>query len=1059
MRFSEYIRRYREETADGLLLAASLTLGLAAGMPAGGAGLALLLGLVLPTNGRRHPRQGWGAVAARLPAIAGVAVGAALLFRFWLHLGWAALAFAPAWAALESGYRAGWLPFRPKPAPGSGGFVPQLRALLLAPPARPLALRRRDWAALALGIAVTAGAYSWTLRTVNPSLASRDPLGLYGYMTDALLSRQLSFKVPPDPRLLALANPYAGTQGVPRLHDASLYQGRYYMYFGVAPIVLLLAPWRLLTGTFLADGGAIVIFAFGGFLIATALWAAARRRYFPGLPARWLGAGVLMLGLGNYLFFLIQSPAVYQVPISCAYACLMAALAFAAAALGTDDFRRQSRRLAGAGLAWALAVGARPDYLLSLPALAVPVAALWLRAGWTAGFRARDCRRLVLWSAAPVAAVGAALAAYNWGRFGSVFETGIKYQLASMDERGVALIRLAYLPAGLRAYLLAAPDYTLSFPFVSLPGRTFGLLPCAPFALAALGFPLACALPALRQDRVWVLAVGAALLAALCNFCTVCSYWFLQERYALDFLPAAIGVGLLVAGVAWDALRRRPALRRLAMTGALAAGMATLGQSVLLSLGGHLPALRPLAAALDAPIGAAERLLGLRPGPIEMTVQLPVVPSGRNEPLVSADSGADVLYLRQSDSRHVQFGLFHRGSGGPLGEPQAVDPDRSHVIAVDLGALYPSAQDSAFGGWPAEAVEALQRRALVRLDGRIALEASALFYPNDPLHTSVGRNPDPADVSLPAFRGRILAVVRRGLPKLGEVTPGWGGGPVRLHVQLPEFRDIYSEPLVSTGRRDEGDLAYITYLAPGKVRFGHDSKQYGLVESEAVACDPNAEQTIDIDMASLERPDPPDGPDGRTRFQLRFNGRLMLSAPRPFHPAPPVATAFGFNAAGSTAAAPTFTGPRLRAEPLVRFAGPAPAAAGDAVRLWLRFPADRAGYIEPLLASGRPGAYDLVYVVYEAGARLRLGYEHAGSARRESPSLQVEPFVQHELVIATGPRFSVAMDGLAVLAAPVPPFPAAPEAVYAALNAVGAPSCQRDFTGQLQIEEPAAAGP
>ena len=69
----------------------------------------------------------------------------------------------------------------------------------------------------------------------------------------------------PSPQLLALPGPlqYRGQRNL-RLHDASLYQGRYYMYFGVAPALTLYLPWRVLTGKRLSDDMAVTLFSMGG---------------------------------------------------------------------------------------------------------------------------------------------------------------------------------------------------------------------------------------------------------------------------------------------------------------------------------------------------------------------------------------------------------------------------------------------------------------------------------------------------------------------------------------------------------------------------------------------------------------------------------------------------------------------------------------------------------------------------------------------------------------------------------------------------------------------------
>ncbi len=285
---------------------------------------------------------------------------------------------------------------------------------------------RGEIVAIAIAFALTAFAYGWTLRTVNFSFTTHGAMDHYAYLTDALLSGQLHLKLEPDPHLADLDNPYAGSQGIPRLHDATYYDGHYFLYFGPTPVVLLLGPWHLLTRTFLTQGTATIVFAFAGFAIGASLWIDWKRRYLPALAPGWVGLAILMLGLGNYVFFLIQTPMVYELPISCAYACLMAALALVVAAVRAESVSAQGRRLGLASAALGLAVGARPDYLFLLPALGVPLGALWWRARQREGPEGTGGRRLIAWSVAPAAAIGALLAAYNWARFGDIMEFGLE---------------------------------------------------------------------------------------------------------------------------------------------------------------------------------------------------------------------------------------------------------------------------------------------------------------------------------------------------------------------------------------------------------------------------------------------------------------------------------------------------------------------------------------------------------------------------------------------------------------------------------------------------------
>src|SRR5206468_7160345 len=67
----------------------------------------------------------------------------------------------------------------------------------------------------------------------------------YNVLADALRHGQLHLRIEPRPEMFELMEPYEPARNDPfRLHDASLYKGKYYLYFGVVPAFLLFVPWR-----------------------------------------------------------------------------------------------------------------------------------------------------------------------------------------------------------------------------------------------------------------------------------------------------------------------------------------------------------------------------------------------------------------------------------------------------------------------------------------------------------------------------------------------------------------------------------------------------------------------------------------------------------------------------------------------------------------------------------------------------------------------------------------------------------------------------------------------
>src|SRR5262245_32215828 len=82
-------------------------------------------------------------------------------------------------------------------------------------------------AALAYFYFITYGAWWW----------HDGPRYFHELLGDAFAAGQLSLVVQPSPQLLALSDPYdpRNRENIPFLHDASLYQGKYYVYWGPFP--------------------------------------------------------------------------------------------------------------------------------------------------------------------------------------------------------------------------------------------------------------------------------------------------------------------------------------------------------------------------------------------------------------------------------------------------------------------------------------------------------------------------------------------------------------------------------------------------------------------------------------------------------------------------------------------------------------------------------------------------------------------------------------------------------------------------------------------------------
>ncbi len=340
-----------------------------------------------------------------------------------------------------------------------------------------------------------------TMFTAHDDEICANHYGYYNLLADAYLAGQLSLLVEPPKELLALSDPYDPKQNKPyRLHDATLFNGKYYLYFGPTPALLLFIPWRLLglVGVgHVSEPLATAIFAFGAYAFSVLLLRHLVRRHLPKTPFWMELTGVVCLGLSNTMPFILRRPVVYEVAITCGAMLSMGGLYFLIR--GYEGWRRPLS-FSLASLMFGLAIGARPNLVLSVLLLAA-IGLLILKneyhrrvfAAW------REATAL----AAPFCACLALVLAYNFARFEKASEFGLIYQLAGTKVSTIALLGFSNIVPNAYFYFLAPPRLHFLFPYVRLakdfPGAVpatylgvepvAGLFIVAPISLCVLFFP------------------------------------------------------------------------------------------------------------------------------------------------------------------------------------------------------------------------------------------------------------------------------------------------------------------------------------------------------------------------------------------------------------------------------------------------------------------------------------------------------------------------------------------------------------------------------------------
>ncbi len=440
---------------------------------------------------------------------------------------------------------------------------------------------KNAWTSLVAVCVLVIGVYVYMAQSGVLELASPNAAETYyNLLVRGFRAGRLNVEKKVPPGFSRLADPYdpavnAPYEGPPyRLLDLSYYKGKFYLYFGVTPALILFWPYVALTGHYLFHRQAVAIFCALGFLISTGLLCAFWRRYFADVSAWVVATSALALGLATGVPVLLSQSDVYEVPISCGYMLTMLALAAIWCALHEPE--RRCRWLTVASVAYGLAVGARPNLLFGAVILLVPVVHAW-REPQPEGLPRSTWRPGLLAAIGPILLIGLGLMLYNARRFESPFEFGQHYQLSGQRQVTQQNFSPRYLWFNFRMYFLEPAHWSARFPFVqgtSVPpapaGYTqirnpFGILTNIPLVWLALAAPLAWRnRPETAASILRWFAMAAALLSGMCAL-TLGLFCGASFRYEVDFLPALLLLAVMgifgVERVLADRPARRTAMR------------------------------------------------------------------------------------------------------------------------------------------------------------------------------------------------------------------------------------------------------------------------------------------------------------------------------------------------------------------------------------------------------------------------------------------------------------------------------------------------------------------
>jgi hypothetical protein len=822
---------------------------------------------------------------------------------------------------------------------------------------------------LAVAWAGTSLLFFWL---IGFNVQTRGPNDFYAYQTEALLSGHLALSLKPDPHLASLENPYEGAQNLPyRVQDLSYYKGRYYSYFGVGPIIYLLAPWRLVTGRYVTQSAATVILGcatnFVGLLVIFRLF-----RRFAGIGVlSWLGAYLFVcLGTWHTIHFAVENPG--TVAQEGGYFWLTAALFCMLVVMET----RSLTWLALLSLACGLILSSRPNLIFCTTFIAAGLSCLQTRT-W----------KTILAAIGPLALVSVGLLVYNYLRFDSFTEFGNRLQLVDHDYRSASLLSLTFLHLHLVPLLVAAPKFQHFFPFLVPGNQAIGLLwicPAVFLAIAALGMGI------LRTDGVTRRIYLSLLVCTVGSFLFLAAYRFYLFHYSVDFVVPAAWLAVVGWAAGANEIRRRNRSACLFQSAALIAAQWGIALALLATFSdtGKFPGLNRV---FNRAVASIDALRGLRFG----SVRLSVGPTenllfGENYPLISSSvGGRDVCYLRILSGSEAQVGVLQEGVG-PISVPFSYDSSRGHEFEISMGAFLPPANHPFYEQFGPDEAERARRLIRVSVDGRRVMLAEGGSQGSDGTKVIVG-----GDSFHSGFvqKGIAVPLSIEGIAfdpafAFGSEFPQIVDRGVQFEFLLDSQRipNSSAEPLLSVREPNGGIVVYLKGVEPGTFVLGFDRWRFGAQESRPLPLNPRLGHKLLVYF----------GEEPSRAVIIIVDGNIVLRAEQvPFKP-DPRSYFFGYNQMGSSIVIPGFSGaitnivglksldPKyIESESLTV---PACSSISFTIIFDRGMPADAL----PVLSLGGLGNADIIYLKSVGNGRAIIGRDHWGSSSEESHSFAFE---------------------------------------------------------------------
>ncbi len=285
--------------------------------------------------------------------------------------------------------------------------------------------------------------------------------------TEAFVNGSIALLEPVPDELKNMENPYDNVKReevTNYLYDVAYYDGNYYNYFGIAPIITSILPFRLITGMYTHTYIFNMIYILGIAISLSALYKKIIDKYVKKISLCNFYLGFYAIFFGANIITLFRG-AKYDIVVSSGIMFLLISMNLTMSIYKNPKYKYLKLVLLGMSLA--LVVLSKPNliiyYFIVLYLLLEGIKELSLKE------KLKDS----IFIAVPLGIFAVFQMIYNYVRFDNIFEFGAKYQLTSFNMTYCMSFTFGKIFAGFFEYIFRTPQINpLVFPFVFINTET-----------------------------------------------------------------------------------------------------------------------------------------------------------------------------------------------------------------------------------------------------------------------------------------------------------------------------------------------------------------------------------------------------------------------------------------------------------------------------------------------------------------------------------------------------------------------------------------------------------